>query len=186
MPPDVGSGPLFDPLRDPLPPYEGSVQTDVPPPAGRTGTDPTDVLSASRPEPDYEPPPARYRGRRIRPTIRRVRRTLRHVDPLSVFKLSLFLYGCFVILWLIFVAFVYSILAAMGLFEAIEGLGQSFAVPGLENIEITIWLVEKWALIVGLAFGMVASLINVFLAFLYNLAADTVGGAEMIFVERES
>jgi hypothetical protein len=108
------------------------------------------------------------------------------VDPMSVLKLSLFLYVCFLILWMIFVAFLYSALSAMGVFELIERIGVAFVIPGWEQSSISLFLIEKWAFLIGLAFAVMASLVNVFLAFLYNLAADTVGGAEMIFVERET
>src|SRR5688572_8606279 len=47
--------------------------------------------------------------RRGRQTTRRVKRTLRHIDPLSVFKLSLFFYAIGIVVWLIFVAVLYSV-----------------------------------------------------------------------------
>jgi uncharacterized membrane protein len=125
----------------------------------------------------------RDRKREARPTIRRVRRSLRHIDPLSVLKLSLFLYGCFLVLWLVFVAVVYGVVSSIGVFDAVESLGTASALWG--PLDITLGLVERWAFIVGLTLAILGSLINVFLAFLYNLAADVVGGAEMTFVERD-
>lgn len=130
------------------------------------------------------PARASYAGRRSRPTTRRVRRTLRHVDPLSVLKLSLFYYGCFLLLWLVIVAVLYGVLSAAGLFERIEELGRALVL--WDEVQITLWFVERWAFFIGLVLGLVASIVNVFLAFLYNLAADVVGGAEFTFVERDT
>jgi Transmembrane domain of unknown function (DUF3566) len=122
-------------------------------------------------------------ARRGRPGIRRVRRVLRHGDPFSVLKLSLFYYACFVVLWLVFVAVLYTALSSTGLLDRVETLGRLFVL--WESIDISLWFVERWALVIGLAGAVIASLVNVLLAVLYNLAADVVGGAELTFVDRE-
>jgi hypothetical protein len=113
--------------------------------------------------------------------IRRVRRTIRHIDPVSVFKLSLFYYGCFLVVWLIFVAVLYSVASALGLFDLIEEVGSVFVV----RWEINLFDVEKWALLVGLVGWIFMSILNLVLAFIYNIAADFVGGVEVTFVERD-
>ena len=120
---------------------------------------------------------------RRRPGLRRVKRTVRHVDPFSVLKLSLFFYACFIVIWLIFVAVVYSILNSMGLFDAIEKFGRGLVL--WEEVNITLGFVERWALLIGFVFGVIASLINVVLAVLYNVGADLFGGLELTFVERD-
>jgi hypothetical protein len=125
----------------------------------------------------------RYRNRRPRQAVRRVKRTLRHIDPVSVLKLSLFYYACFLVVWLVFVAVAYAVLASLGLFDAIDKLGTSFVL--WKDVDITLRLVEWWAFVIGLTLVVLASLVNLFLAFLYNLAADVVGGAELTFVERD-
>ena len=126
------------------------------------------------------PVAAQQRVRRRR-TVRRVRRTLRHVDPVSVFKLSLFYYGCFLIVWLLFVAVVFWVTSALGLFDLIEEVGSVFVV----RWEVNLLDVEKWALVLGLVGWAFASVLNLVIAFLYNVAADFVGGIEMTFVERD-
>jgi hypothetical protein len=161
--------PGYDPLSDPLP-------SEVAAAARRTEATRTEVISHSRPE----PPKGRAR-RRI--ATRRLKRTLRHVDPVSILKLSLFFYAIFLVIWLIVVAIIYSLLESAGLFDTIENFSQGFALE-LDS-DISLLLVERWAFLIGLTFVVVGSLVNVFIAFLYNVAADTVGGVEMTFVERD-
>lgn len=99
-------------------------------------------------------------------------------------KLSLFFYAIFIVIWLILVAILYSMLGAAGLFDAIENFREGFAL-GEGEFEITLGTVEKWALLIGVSIGILASLINVFLAFIYNIASDLIGGLEVTFVERD-
>ena len=143
----------------------------------------TDAIPAWTPTTEEPRRAAPQRRTRRRGALRRVKRTLRHVDPVSVFKLSLVYYGCFLVVWLLFVALLYAIAASMGVFETVESLAKAFAV----NWEggITLLGVEKWALLLGILFWVGASLLNLVLAFLYNLAADFIGGVEMTFVERD-
>lgn len=132
-----------------------------------------------------EPTPSTPR-RRYRPAARRVKRALRHVDPISVLKLSLIFYACLLVVGLVLVAIVYSWLDGIGLFDAIEDIarGSEFLNKG-ESLGVTLWVVERWAFLIGLVLGLVASLTNVVLALLYNAAADLVGGLGMTFVERD-
>jgi hypothetical protein len=114
---------------------------------------------------------------------RRVHRTIRHVDVWSVFKLSIFYYACFTVLWLLLVAVLYGLLAQAGLFDAIEKFGKSMVL--WDKVDISLIYVEKWALLLAIAFLIIGSLINALIAFLYNFAADTVGGIELTFVEKD-
>jgi hypothetical protein len=160
----------------------GMPQQDLQAQAERTDVIPRGLRSA---DPERSQTPARGTvgvARRGRP-VRRVRRVLRHVDPFSVLKLSLFYYACFLVLWLVVVAVLYTALSSTGLLDRVERLGRLFVL--WENIDISLWFVERWALIIGLVCAVVASLVNVLLAVLFNLAADVVGGAELTFVDRE-
>jgi hypothetical protein len=117
--------------------------------------------------------------------MRRVRRTVQHVDPISVLKLSVIFYAVFLVLWLLFVAVVFWLLQAAGLFDALEEILGPQGLVVEKSFEIGLWTVEKWAFLIGLTFAILASLFNLFLAFLYNVAADVVGGVEVTFVERD-
>jgi hypothetical protein len=114
--------------------------------------------------------------------LRRVKRTLRHVDPVSVLKVSLIYYACLLIIWLIIVAIIFSFLKSLGLFDQIDSVAKGLK---LGRVEITLGVVEKWAFLVGATLTVLGSLVNVFLAFLYNAISDAVGGVEMTFVERD-
>jgi Transmembrane domain of unknown function (DUF3566) len=114
---------------------------------------------------------------------RRVQRTIRHVDVWSVFKLSIFYFACFTILWLLLVAVLYEVLSSAGLFDAIEKFGKAMVL--WNNVNISLIYVEKWALLLAIAFLIIGSLINALIAFLYNFAADKVGGVELTFVEKD-
>ncbi|MDQ3955050.1 MAG: DUF3566 domain-containing protein [Actinomycetota bacterium] len=175
---DVDStSPLLDPVAHAL---------SEPEPPGAPGYG--SPLSDSEEEMVFAPPPRRPRPapgprrRRAKP-VRRVKRTLRHVDPFSVLKVSLLFYGVFLIIWLVVVAILYWIVDAAGLFDLIDNVRAAAAFEG--KFEVTLTLVEKWAFFLGVIVAIVASLFNLFLAFLYNVVADIVGGIDVTFVERD-
>jgi hypothetical protein len=183
LPPEVDTtGPLFDPLFDPIPPGtradEGGGWRD----RSGTGTDtlppppPDGVVTGTRP---------RRPVRKPRPAVRRVKRTLKRISPITVLKLSLFYYFLFLFVWLAFVAVVYWFLETTGVFDTFDEVRKGFVIKEWRDVEFSLALFEKWALIIGVIFVVVGSLINAFLAFLYNLAADIFGGLEMTFVERD-
>lgn len=122
--------------------------------------------------------------RRPRPApARRVKRTIKRIDPIGVLKLSLFFYALFLVMWLFVVAFLYFFVEALGVFDTIEKFGQGFVL--FDEVNITLGLVEKWALLIGLTLVVLGSLVNLVLAFLYNVAADLLGGVDITFTERE-
>jgi len=134
------------------------------------------------------PPPAvptvdgrrEHRFGRARPRSTRV--VVRKVAPWTVLKVSFFFYLC---VWGVIVgAFVilYGVLGAIGALDSVTRLvrdlfaDQTFEIHGD-------WLFTRGLLI---AFGMTVlwTLINVFVALLYNLISDLVGGIEVTLSER--
>lgn len=113
-----------------------------------------------------------------------MRRTVRHVDPFSVLKLSGFFYAIFLLVWLLFVAVIYSLVESMGVFDAAEDLGRGLVL--WEEVNITLGLVERWALLIGIVFGVIGTLVNTLLAVLYNVGSDLLGGLELTFIEKDS
>ncbi|MDQ3783439.1 MAG: DUF3566 domain-containing protein [Actinomycetota bacterium] len=126
----------------------------------------------------------RRAAHRAQPEIRRVRRTVSHVDLFSVLKVSLFYWTCMFVLWLCFVAVVYGFLDGLGIFRQIERMAANEGVLDL-RLDITLAGVERWATLIGGTLSLLGSLATVFLAFLYNRAAAWFGGLEVTFVERD-
>lgn|GEM_PF-1014662 len=186
------TGPLFDPVDEVPPERVEAVATGRSPrrtperTTSRTQSDSgvaprpvrTDVIPRQAPSGRYASPSPRYR-----PTVRRVKRTLRHVDPISVLKLSFVYYACCLVVGLVFVAVVYWLLESAGLFRTIEDVQTAFELE--QNFRITLGFLEKWTLLIGFTLVVLGSLLNLLLAFIYNLASDVAGGIDMTFSERD-
>ncbi len=91
---------------------------------------------------------------RKRPGLRRVKRVVRHVDPLSVLRMAFIYSGCFLIMWLLFVALIFWIAESQGMFKSLEELMTAFAFDW--NDQITLFFVEKWAFLIGLTLAVLA------------------------------
>ena len=130
----------------------------------------------------------RSRAQRTRPArgvVRRVKRTVKRVDPWSVLKMSLFYYTIFFVVWMIGVAVLFSFIESTGLLQNIESLGDGLELEQLSTFEISMGVVLRWAAYIGAGLVLLASIVNVILAFLYNLGSDIVGGITVTFAERD-
>ena len=105
------------------------------------------------------------------------------MDPFSVLKLSFVYYTSFLVVGLVLVAILYWLLESAGVFRMLEQTQAAFEVEN--RVSITLGFVEKWTLLIGFALVVLGSILNMLLAFLYNLASDVVGGIEMTFSERD-
>ena len=186
----TASGGHLTPETVPSDPWPDSLSAPLPSEVDRMGSvaspERTEMFPPSeqtlRDERAQQPPPA-TRTRRRRVPVRRVKRQLKHIDPLTVLKLSGFYWAVFLVIWLGLVAVVYSMIDAAGVFDTFEDFWRKVE---LGRPNITLGLVEKWAFLIGITFALVTTLLNVFLAFLYNVAADLFGGLELTFVERDT
>jgi Transmembrane domain of unknown function (DUF3566) len=139
-------------------------------------TEPATAMAPLGGEPSAE---ERRRGWRRRP--RQTRVVIRKVGPWSVLKFSLLFYFCVMLVILLALAMIYSVLGAIGALDSITKLLRDV---GFEKFEIHgDWLFARLTLI-GLLMVVVWSLLNVFVAFLYNLISDVVGGVEVTLAER--
>jgi hypothetical protein len=156
-----------------------------PTPVTTTTTQPR--TSAAGPEPTPAEPaatgPASPPKRRFRRSkSRQARVVIRKVGPWSVLKFSFLFYLCVMAVILGALVILYEVLQAIGALDSVTSLIRDlFADPSFEIHGD--WLFSR-ALTIG--FGMVVmwTLINVFIAFLYNLISDIVGGIEVTLSER--
>lgn len=107
---------------------------------------------------------------------------LRKVGPWSVLKFSLLFYFCLMLVIVFALVILYAILGAIGALDSVTRLtrdlfaDQSFEINGG-------WLLSR-VIVIGLVMVVVWSLINLFVAFLYNLISEVVGGIEVTLTDR--
>jgi hypothetical protein len=151
-------------------------------------TPPTRTTTATQPAPPARAPAATPAttdgGRRWRKpkASRQARVMIRKVRPWSVLKVSFFFYLCVWAVILGAMVILYGVLAAIGALDSATKLirelfaDKTFVINGD-------WLFSRG---ITIALGMVVlwTLINVFVALLYNLISDIVGGVEVTLSER--
>jgi Transmembrane domain of unknown function (DUF3566) len=129
--------------------------------------------------------------------VRRTRVEIRRVGPLSVLKFSLIFYFCVFLVIYLALAIIWAILSASGVISSLEELlGTIFpsgtgltptggvSTGGAPPIEIDTGQVFTWLFFAGCIGVAVWSLINVFVAVMYNLISDIVGGVEVTLADR--
>ena|SRR2546428_11478661 len=131
------------------------------------------------------PPRSLPASSEVRPQTRRTRVTVRRVGPLSVLKFSLIFYFCIMLIFYFALLILYGVMNATGktqkLADAIGKLG--FQNPGPPFQIHGSWLFTR-LFVLGCALTVLWSLINLFVAFLYNLISDVVGGVEITLAEK--
>jgi hypothetical protein len=128
------------------------------------------------------------------PGRRRTRVEIRHVGPLSVLKYSLLFYFCLMLIGFIALFLIFQVLEAAGTITTLEMeiLGCLFRPEGVEQsttgdcipYEINGTVVFTWLFLLGVAGTAVIALLNTFIAVVYNLISDIVGGVEVTLAER--
>ncbi len=112
----------------------------------------------------------------------RVRVVVRRIEPWSLLKFSLLFYFCVMLIFLFGTAILYWILGALGVLESLASfIGGLY---GDDAFQFNGTWIFTWLFILGII-GVVAwSLINVCVAFLYNLVSDIVGGVQITLDDR--
>ncbi len=120
-----------------------------------------------------------------RPAGRRVRVAIRRINPWSVLKFSLLLYFCLMLVFLLGFAILFTVLNAAGVLDSVSSLlvDVSAVDPGFR---FEVFGILRTLFLFGLISVVVWSVVTVFVAFLYNLISDLVGGIEVTLVERRS
>ena len=125
-------------------------------------------------------PPEIERGPRRK--ARQTRVVLRKVGPWSVFKFSLLFYLCVMTVILLALAMLYGILGAVGALEHVTEFARNLFADKSFSIHGG-WIFARLT-VLGLAMVVIWSLINLFIAFLYNLISDVIGGIDVTLSER--
>jgi hypothetical protein len=128
---------------------------------------------------------------------RRTRVEVRRVSPFSVLKFSLIFYFCIFLVLYLALAMIWAVLQASGVIDSLEQLlGQVFpsgaalsptgqvSTRGAPPLEIDTGEVFTWLFLAGCVGVAIWSMINVFLAVMYNLISDIVGGVEVTLADR--
>ncbi len=131
--------------------------------------------------PERTQPEARVKG----PTTRRVRVVVRRINPWSVLKMSLLFYFCLMLVVLVGLAILYGVLDSLGILDTTEELLTELGFGDRElGFEFNAGYIFRTLLLIGLISTGLWAALTVFVAFLYNLIADLVGGIEVTLVER--
>jgi hypothetical protein len=137
----------------------------------------SDVEQAPAPAPAPETGP--------KPPQRRTRVTIRRVGPLSVLTFSLIFYFCVMLAVFLGLVFLYMIMQAVGVIDTIEEwITKIFPQNGGASFQIEPGYLFPRAFLIGCGMVVVWSLINLMVAFLYNLISDVVGGVEITLGEK--
>jgi len=166
-----------------------------PPPAAPAApaplSSPTPAAPATSPGPFIAPaPPSTRPDRRPRRPPRRTRVVIRSVGPWSVLRFSLFFYFCVWLIVFLALVIIYMLMSAVGAIDSLETLlGYLFSTGqqstrGPTPIEINEGVVGLMTFFAGCVLTLVWSLVNVLVAFLYNLISDVVGGVEVTLAEK--
>ena len=121
---------------------------------------------------------------RRRARVRRTRRTIRHIDPWSVFKVSLLLYVCL---------YVAAMIAGVLLWSAAVNSG---VIGNMEAFITKIGSYEVWQLdgeeifrrvsVIGIVLMVTGVAFNVLMTIVFNLISDLVGGVRVTILEEDN
>jgi len=127
-------------------------------------------------------PPRRANSRRTRVTVRRF-------GLFSVLKFSLiFCFGAMVVVWLALLL-IYFMLSAAGVTDTVaywigcvvntDNGTKNCVAAGIDGVKLFTWLFGA-----GVVMAIAAALLGTFIALIYNLIADIVGGVEVVLAEK--
>jgi Transmembrane domain of unknown function (DUF3566) len=98
--------------------------------------------------------------------------TISRVDPWAVLKLSLIFYFCFLLVAMLGLTVFWAVLSSLGVIDGLTNF--------LDKLQLTVVInggnLARAVFLLGILNVVLWTGINVFLAFLYNLVADVIGG----------
>ncbi len=149
---------------------------------------PGDIMVLDEPGMAARPAPRRMsrmeRRRRVRLQARRVRRIIRHVEPWSVLKISLFFYACLWVIFLVAGFIVWGVAESSGTVEQIEDLVTDLF--ALDSFDFDAGQIMRGYALGGLALSLAGTTFNVLMCLLFNLISDLTGGLRITMIEEET
>lgn len=103
---------------------------------------------------------------------------------MSLLRLSLVFYACLMLIILVGAGILYGVLDALGLVDSLEDLLTGLGFGGQEGFRFSLAGIYRTLFLIGVVSVILWSALTVFVAFLYNLIADLVGGIELTLSER--
>lgn len=158
------------------------------------GTAPADAPHVDVPVSESVTPGRVQRNQRTRLRAampRRTRVTIRHVGIWSVFRLSVIFYLCaMLVLWLALLI-IYLLLQAGGVLDTVsEWVGclvnEAESTRACMPVDINGTAIFTYLFLVGIVFAGAWALINTFVAVMYNLISDLVGGVDVTLSEKRA
>ncbi|MFV2040152.1 MAG: DUF3566 domain-containing protein [Acidimicrobiales bacterium] len=149
---------------------------------------PGDMIVLDEPPAPQRMPPRRMsrieRRRRVRLQARRVRRIVRHIEPWSVLKISIFFYACLWIIFLVAGFMIWGVAESSGTVDKVESLiTELFA---LDSFDFDAGQIFRGYALGGLALAIAGTTLNVLLVLLFNLISDLTGGLRITMIEEET
>ena len=108
--------------------------------------------------------------------------TVERLHPWSVLKISLIFYFCVLLVVMVGLALFWSVIIQLGVIQAVQDEADKYGAA----LRINGGNLARLMFLLGIVNVVLWSAINVFLAFLYNLIADLVGGLRVTLSEDET
>lgn len=172
------------PIPTITPQHTGAVPTQAPTPApqAQVSAQTQRPIVGVSPAPSNDSSPlAWWRRRRMR--VRRVRRTIRHIDPWSVFKVSLILFACIYVAAMAAGVLLWNAAVDSGIIERFQSFVEDVGV--FETFVIEGDTLFRAASIIGVVMVAAGAALSVVLAILFNLISDLTGGVRVTILEED-
>jgi hypothetical protein len=115
-------------------------------------------------------------------TGRRAQVVLHRINAWTVLRVSLLFYFCVMVILVFALSILYWMLGTMGVLAQVTDLLNSIFPSNTSYAIDGGWLFIR-ALVIGAGWVVIWSLVNMFLALLYNLISDVVGGIKVTLAE---